>query len=147
MFWKNRSKEIATLQEKIAALEKLNAAREERIKFLEALRKEVFFLLEESIPVNQTERKRYMGDISLFYGKIFKDKLKHFIGIQLEFLSKLGRTREEDMVTRCNINCFNLIDDWMNERTNEHLGDLQVMRSRVETDEQFKNKFKETYEI
>lgn len=103
------------------------------------------FLLDEAIPKGETQRKRYMADISLFYSTIFKEKLKHFIGEQMEELSRFGRSREGDDFIRASINVFRLIDEWMLKRTNEHLGNLEELRSKVSDDKEFINKFKTIY--
>ena len=142
-----RSKEIATLQEKIRVLEKIRVENEERIKNLEAPRKELLFMLEEAIPKDQTGRKKYMGDIPVFYTTTFKEKLKHFIGEQLSELSQIGRSVELQNIIRANINCFNLIDEWMEKCTNEHLGNLTEMRNSFENEKEFISALKKTYEI
>lgn len=103
------------------------------------------FLLDEAIPKGETQRKRYMADISLFYSTIFKEKLKHFIGEQMEELSRFGRSREGDDFIRASINVFRLIDEWMLKRTNEHLGNLEELRNKVSDDKEFINKFKTIY--
>lgn len=103
------------------------------------------FLLDEAIPKGETQRKRYMADISLFYSTIFKEKLKHFIGMQMEELSRFGRSREGDDFIRASISVFRLIDEWMLIRTNEHLGNLEELRSKVKDDSEFISKFKTIY--
>lgn len=128
--------------------EKIQVLQEE-IKKLKAkleLNNSIGFLLDEAIPEGETKRKRYMADISLFYSTIFRDKLKHFIGLQMEELSKLGRTEKEYEIFRSNINCFHLINDWMELRTNEHLGNLEELRNKFIDDKEFINNFKKTYE-
>ncbi len=121
-----------------------------RIKELEEVakaRKSVELLLEESIPLSADRRAKYMSEIALFYTSVFKEKLKHFIGLQLEELSQIGRTGVADNIIKSNINCFRLIDEWMEEKTNEHLGDLQNARDAAldgETD--FINEMKNKYD-
>ena len=83
--------------------------------------KKLLFILEESIPFAQNERKKYVSDIALFYQTIFKSKLQHFIGLQLEELAQIGRTELGNNVIRANINCFRLVDTWMEKMTNEHV--------------------------
>jgi len=90
------------------------------------------FMLEEAIPVAQQERKKYVSDIALFYQTIFKDKLKHFIGMQLEELAQIGRSEYGNNIIRSNINCFNLIDTWMKEKTSEHIGNVETIRNSLD---------------
>jgi len=149
MFWKKRSKESPPLQDtnQILKLREKIAEQEKMIRTLEAPRKELFALFEEAIPKDQNGRKKYMGDVSLFYTTLFKEKLRHFIGDQLNELAKIGRSeRGEDMI-RSNINCFRLIDEWMEKCTNEHLGDLEEMRNRFQNDKDFTNELKKTYGV
>lgn len=117
----------------------------EKLKAKLELRDSIGFLLDEAIPKGETQRKRYMADISLFYSTIFKEKLKHFIGMQMEELSRFGRSREGDDFIRASINVFRLIDEWMLKRTNEHLGNLEELRNKVSDDKEFINKFKTIY--
>lgn len=107
--------------------------------------KKLLFILEESIPKDQTGRKKYVADIAFFYASIFKSKLQHFIGLQLEELAKIGRAEKENDLFRSNINCFRLIDTWMEKMHNEHVGNVQVIRNSLDDDKQFINKIKETY--
>jgi len=130
-----KSKEI------IQALEKKIIELETELK----INKGVSFLLEEAIPVEENTRKRYMADVSLFYTMIFKDKLKHFIGLQMQELSMLGRSEKGNDIIRANINCFNLILEWMEEKTNEHLGNLENIRNSFSDNEEFINNIKKTY--
>lgn len=103
-------------------------------------------MLEEAIPVAQQERKKYMADVAFFYSTIFKEKIKHFIGLQLEELAQVGRSERMDDMIRANINCFRLIDDWMKEKTSEHIGNLTEIRNSLDQDKDFINKIKEDYE-
>lgn len=143
-----RSKEIATLQEKIRRLEEENRNFLKQIEKLEAPRKELLFILDDAVPKDQNGRKKYMGDVALFYTSTFKEKLKHFIGEQMRSLSKFGRgVGESDDVLRANINCFNLIDEWMEKCTNEHLGNLTEMRNSFGDGKKFISELKKTYDI
>ena len=134
--FKNNSKEILQLKERIKELEEILDAKTS-----------VSFLLDEAIPKGETDRKKYMADCAMFYAMIFKDKLKHFIGLQMEELSKFGRSREAEDFFRANINCFRLIDEWMDKNTKEHFGNLEELRNNFEDNDEFISKFKETYEI
>jgi len=119
-----------------------------RIKELEEevlWKDKLIFSLEDSIPKAQSNRKRYVGDIALFYQSIFKEKLKHFIGDQLEELAQIGRTELSSNIIRSNINCFRLIGDWMELKTNEHIGNVEEMRGHSDTDKDFINNMKTTY--
>lgn len=131
-----KGEEIIQLQNRIKELE-------EQVK----IKNDLVFLLDEAIPKEGTARKRYMADIALFYGTIFKEKLQHFISDQLTELAQIGRTELGSNIIRSNINCFRLIDTWMKDRTNEHLGNLQEMREKFKDEEEFINQFKETYSI
>jgi|GEM_PF-6873221 len=133
--FKNTSKEkIHTLEEEIKSLKNELYAKQS-----------VVFMLEEAIPKEQEARKQYMGDIALFFTSIFKDKLKHLISLQMEELSQVGRTEEINEMFRSNINCFRIIQEWMEEKTKEHLGDLETMRDSFDENEKFISNFKETY--
>lgn len=106
-----------------------------RIKELEEQlenKNKLVFMLEEAIPEGQEERKQYVADIALFYGKIFKKKLQHFKSLQLVELAPIGRTDYMSNILRSNINCFNVIDEWMEEKTNEHLGNLETIRNSLD---------------
>lgn len=128
-------------KEKIQVLQKEISELKAKIEQMDS----IGFLLDEAIPKGETQRKRYMADISLFYSTIFKEKLKHFIGMQMEELSRFGRSREGDDFIRASINVFRLIDEWMLKRTNEHLGNLEELRNKVSDDKEFINKFKTIY--
>ena len=91
--------------------------------------KALTFILQETIPISQNERRKYCADISIFYSAIFKSKLQHLIGLQFQELAQIGRTELSTNIIRANINCFNLIDDWMQLMTNEHLGNLEEARN------------------
>lgn len=105
----------------------------------------ITFLLEESIPKAQQERKKYVSDIAFFYSTIFKDKLKHFIGLQLEALATEGRPVVSDQFLRSSISVFRLIDEWMIKMTNEHVGNVENIRSSLDTNEKFIRDFKDKY--
>jgi len=109
--------------------------------------KEITFLLEESIPKDATGRKQYVSDIAYFYATTFKEKLKHFIGLQLIELAQIGRSEKESNIIRANINCFNLIDDWMDKETKEHFGDLEQLRNSFDNNDDFINKLKDEYKV
>mgnify|MGYP003636722791 CR=1 FL=1 len=130
-----KSEEILQLQKRIKELE-------ERLE----LKNKLEFLLEESIPEGQGERRKYMSSIALFYSSTFKEKLKHFIGDQLEELAQIGRTELGTNIIRSNINCFRLIDDWLKEKTNEHLGNLQEVRESLGENGEFINEMKQKYD-
>jgi len=130
---------------------------EKRIKELEneikTLREEktardsVVFFLDEKIPKEEKARKKYMADISFFHNTIFKDKITQFISLQQEQLSQIGHPEKQYDIWRSNINCFRLIDEWMERCSSEYYGDLQEIRSRLDNDDDFINKIKETYEV
>ena len=129
---KERSEELLQLQKEL----------KDRLEFKNG----IIFLFEESIPENGTERKKYMGDIALFYQSVFKDKLKHFIGEQMKELALIGRSEMSTNIIRSSINCFRLIDEWMQEKTNEHIGDIEELRKHAQDDQEFINNIKETYD-
>lgn len=107
--------------------------------------KQLLFMLEEAIPVEQVARREYTSDIAFFYAKHFKKKLQHFIGLQLEELSQIGRSEVMNDMIRSNINCFRLIDEWMDKMTKEHLGDLQEVRNSFKDGDTLSRELKETY--
>ena len=102
-------------------------------------------MLKESIPISETGRKKYVADISVFYASVFREKLQHFIGLQLEELAQIGRTELSTNIIRSNINCFRLIDEWMEKMTNEHLGNLENVRQNLEIDKEFISDLKDRY--
>jgi hypothetical protein len=108
-------------------------------------KKQITFLLEEAIPKAQQERKKYVADCAFFYSTIFKSKLEHFIGEQLKELAYLGRDEEFYNTIRCNINCFRLIDEWFERKTNEHIGNVENIRNSFESDKDFISNIKKTY--
>lgn len=104
-----------------------------KIKELEAVlnnKSELLFLLNDSVPVGDTLRKKYVADVALFYSSIFKDKLKHFIGLQMMELSQIGRTELSTNILRANINCFRVIDEWMQQMSNEHVAYIENERQK-----------------
>jgi len=105
----------------------------------------LLFTLEESIPFTQTERKKYVSDIALFYQTVFKKKLQHFIGLQLEELAQIGRTELGNNIIRANINCFRLIDSWMEKMTNEHVGNLEEARESFKEGEELISNLNKKY--
>lgn len=107
--------------------------------------KKLLFILKESIPFSQSERKKYVSDIALFYQSIFKKKIEHFIGLQLEELAQIGRTELGNNIIRANINCFRLIDTWMEKMTNEHVGNLESIRKSLDEGEDFINKLQKEH--
>ena len=112
---------------------------------IEELDKKFLFLLDDPMPKTQTERKKYVSDVALFYQTVFKKKLQHFIGLQLEELAQVGHSEEMYNTFRANINCFRLIDEWMESKTNEHIGDLENLRSQFNSNEEFISNLKKTY--
>lgn len=131
---KKESQEILQLQEKIKKLE-------EQLEF----KNQLVFVLNDSTPEAQTERKKYMGEIALFYGSIFKSKIQHFISLQMEELAQIGRTELGTNIIRSNINCFRIIDEWMEKCSNEHFGDLQEARNSFDENSKIINNIKKTY--
>lgn len=105
---------------------KLEQENEKLKKELELVKfqRSIVISLEELIPLSQNERKEYVGRIAVFYRTVFKDKIQHFISEQLKALSRLGLTSQEEMILRSNINCFQLIDEWCESKSNEHYGNL-----------------------
>jgi hypothetical protein len=128
------SEEIIQLKNQIKELEKQ----------LE-LKNKLVFVLEESIPKKQEDRKKYMADIAFFYASIFKEKLQHFIGEQLNELAQIGRTETLNNIIRSNINAFRLIQEWMEEKTNEHIGNIEEIRNGLDDDKEFISKIKKDY--
>jgi len=114
---------------------------EEQLEFKNMLS----FVLNDPVPEGETARKKYVSDIALFYQSVFREKLKHFIGLQLEELAQIGRTELSTNVIRANINCFRLIDEWMNAKANEHIGNVEEIRKSLGEDQEFINKMKEDY--
>lgn len=105
----------------------------------------ILFLLEESIPEAQQERKKYMADCAFFYSTVFKKKLQHFIGMQLEALATEGRPVVSDQFLRSSISVFRLIDEWFEKMTNEHIGNVNVIRNSLDEDEKFISQLKDKY--
>lgn len=106
---------------------------------------QLIFTLEEGIPKEQQARKNYVKELAFFYHNSFKHKLQHFIGLQLEELAQIGRTERGSDIIRSNINCFRLIDDWMQDRANEHQGNLEGIRESFKGDENIINELREKY--
>jgi len=127
-------KDEEILQSKIKELE-------ERLAFKDQL----IFTLDDGLPKEQRERKKFVADIAYFYNSAFKKKLQHFIGLQLEELAQIGRTELGSNIIRSNINCFRLIDDWMKDKSNEHVGNMEEIRESFKGDENIINELKEKY--
>lgn len=125
---------------------------EQRIKVLQqdnedlaARRFSVIDTLNESVPEGATERRAYMTDVMNFYVRIFKNKLPHFISMQLDSLSKIGQSEKTYDIYRANINVFYLIDEWMKKCEIEYLGDLETQRDDVTEALNLVEELKETY--
>ncbi len=121
MFWKN--KRTTQLEEKIKKLE------QEKEELL--LKRSLFEFFDDPIPKNQDDRKKYMSDVAFAY-TIMRDKLRHFIQLEKNALAEVGYPAEQYRIYRSNIYCFTVFDQWMERCTNEHLGDLQEARNRLE---------------
>jgi len=122
---------------------------QKRIKELEEeleIKNKLIFALEDSVPKIPTERKKYVADIHFFYATIFKNKIKHFIGMQLEELAQVGRSELGSNILRSNINCFRLIQEWFERMSNEHMGDVEEINNSLDSNKDFINKLKKTYE-
>jgi hypothetical protein len=102
-------------------------------------------MLNGGIPVEQEVRRKYVGDVAFFYGSVFKKKLAHFRYLQLEELSKIGRTEQLNDIIRANINVLNLIDEWMQTMYNEHQGNLEEIRDSFGDDKSFIKVIKKKY--
>lgn len=87
------------------------------------------FMFDEDIPKDQSARKQYVADIAIAYSKFFQKKIPHFISLQMQDLAQIGRTERGTDIIRSNINCFRIIEEWMKEKTNEHLGNLEEGRN------------------
>lgn len=109
-------------------------------KALDLLTKQLSFvkkfesMLEENIPKEKNKRIAYMGDVALFYQKIFKNKIAHFITLQKDMLAVIGLTEAEYSLYRSNINCFHLIDDWMRKCDIEYSSEMEI-KSRMASGE------------
>ena len=103
------------------------------------------FMLNEAIPVNQEERRKYVGDVAFFYLSIFKSKLQHFHGLQLEELAQIGRSERLSDIIRANINSMRLINEWMQFCVSEHQGNLEGIRNALPDSEEFINDIKKKY--
>ncbi len=105
----------------------------------------LLFLLDEATPKDQVDRKKYMADCAFFYNVVFKKKLQHFIGMQLEELARIPHSPLGDDIIRSNVNCFRLIDEWFISRSNEHFGNLEEIRSSFQDDDKFIKDVKKKY--
>jgi hypothetical protein len=109
------------------------------------IQKDFLMMLDEAIPVAQNERKKYVSDIALFYQSVFKKKLQHFIGLQLLELAQIGRTELGTNIIRSNISCLRIIDEWFEERSNEHFGNLEEIRDSLSDGDLIINDLKKKY--
>lgn len=114
---------------------------EEKLEY----KKQLVFTLDESIPNDQNGRKQYMSDVAAFYALVFKNKIPHFISLQMEELAVIGRTELGSNIIRSHISCFRLIDEWMQKCTNEHLGNLNEARQSFNEDDKVISNIKEKY--
>lgn len=129
----------AKLKEKDAVIEKMHGLLNAHNTLIE------FF--DEHKTDNETERKKYVSDVTMSYVTVFKKQFPQFIFDQQQFLSMFGRSEKEYDIIRCNINVIRLFEEWMIRMTNEHLGDLEESRNKVEETEDFTNNLRETYNI
>lgn len=114
---------------------------EQQLEFKNQLR----FTLDDSIPKDQNGRKEYMSNVAAFYALVFKNKIPNFISLQMEELAQIGRTELGSNVIRSNINCFRIIDEWMQDCTNEHMGNLNEARQSFNEDDKIISNIKEKY--
>lgn len=117
----------------------------ERLKGEIEARSSIKASFEDSIPKDQTGRKNYVSQIAAFYGVIFKEQLRTMVGQQLQMLSRVGLTKQEEDIFRSNINCLHLINEWCEERTNEHLGNLQNLREQLEDSSDITSEIRDKY--
>lgn len=110
------------------------------------INEKLIFMMNEAIPTSQQDRKKYVGDVAFFYNTIFRKKLQHFIGLQLEELAVIGRTELGNNILRSNISCFRLIDDWCKEMLNEHLSNMNQVRQSFGEDKNIIKDLKDKYE-
>lgn len=132
---KETSEETLQLKNRIKELE-------EQLEF----KNKLVFLLEEAIPKEQEDRKKYVADIAFFYGVVFKKKLQHFMGLQMEELAQIGHTELMQNIIRSNINCFRLLSEWFEQKSNEHFGNLEEIRNSLDGDVDFINEVKKKYD-
>lgn len=133
------------IQDENKEIEKLK----ERIKELEDLlnaRLSVKASMDNGIPRKTTERKQYVAQVALFYS-VFKKVIENFIYLQHKELQIWGRSEKVYDFYRANINVFNLIDEWMQERVNEHFAYLQEGKTEQEKNEELINNMKHKFDV
>lgn len=139
-----RNKELQRLKREISEqnieIEKLN-------RLLHAKHSVIDSFDDKKKQMGETERKKYVSDIAAAYVAFFKNQFKEAINAQMQALSEVGRSDEEYKLYRSNINVLRLLEDWMILKTNEHLGDLEEARNRVEETKDFTSNFRETYNV
>lgn len=131
---------------RLKQLKKENEELKEKIEELKVVRS-IESLLKAAMPMEQGARKNFVSQVALFYTTAFKDKLAEMVGDQMKVLSKIGLTNQEENILRSNINCLNLINDWCNELTNEHLGDIQMARNGLEDTFDITSEIKDKYDL
>lgn len=132
-------------KEKSEGLTQLNKKIKELEEQLEIKNKLLFALQDPIEKLGQVERKQYVSDIALFYSKVMKKKLEHLIGDQLNELALIGRTELGSNIIRSNISCFRLIDEWMEQKSNEHFGNLEEIRESLSDDKLLVKEMNEKY--
>lgn len=110
-----------------------------------AFKKELEFLFEDSIPKEEKAQKEYVTDVAFFYQKILKEKIRHFIGLQMEQIAQFGRSEKESEFYRSNINCFRLMDEWCERLVNHHVADLEEAKEAQEDNETFIKNLKDKH--
>lgn len=138
------------LHNKIKDLERIVKEQEAVIENMKGLLNAHNTLLEffdATKQMSETERKKYVSDVTMCYVTVFKKQFPQFIFDQQQFLSIIGRSEKEYDIIRCNINVIRLFEEWMIRMTNEHLGDLEESRNKVEETEDFTSNLRETYNI
>lgn len=127
--------ELASYYEDKQLLRSLLSEKEKDLKRFyeeEAKRKAFEYLMNEKVPIEQNARNTYFSDITLFYRKIFKDKIAHMISGQKDALTIIGKTEREYEYFRACVNCFYLLDEWFYHGEREHLSTLEEKRQLVE---------------
>lgn len=72
-------------------------------------------------PIDEKERKKYVGKISVFYRDIFKDKIKQMISNCYKEMEDSRNGRDYDYAMKGAIYSFRELDRWFIKLSGEHL--------------------------
>lgn len=128
----------------IASLRAELAQEREKSRALE-IQRSVLADLKATIPVGGEDRKNYVSRVAIFFPNTLKPQLQKMIYMQADKLVDIEANERLADFYRANINCLNLLLDWGEAMTNEHMGDIEEAKRNQESDATITSEIKAKY--